>query len=264
MRLYISADIEGVTGMAHWDEADKAHADYAWFRERMHREVAATCDGALAGGATAITIKDAHASGRNLHPDRFDGPVSLIRGWSGHPYGMVQDIDGSYAGLAVVGYHSPGTSGGNPLSHTLTGRYARVEINGNHVSELLLSVMTAQAHGVPTLFVAGDAGLCAAAEQLVPDVVVVATGHGVGHSTVSRPAAEVLDALREGMTRAMQLPPSPPVALVSPPFTLVVRFRVPHAAYRASHYPGAEAVADDHVRLVATEWIDVLRALTFW
>ena len=48
------------------------------------------------------------------------------------------------------------------------------------------------------------------------------------------------------------------------PFTVEIRFRVHHDAYRASHYPGAVAVGDDTVRLVATDWIDVLRAITFW
>src|SRR5689334_13641392 len=118
MKLYLSADIEGITGIAHWDEADKAHADYRWFQDRMNREVAAACEGALLGGARAITVKDAHGSGRNLLPDRMPAPVALIRGWSGHPYSMMQELDDSYAAVAFVGYHSPSTSGGHPLSHT--------------------------------------------------------------------------------------------------------------------------------------------------
>ena len=83
MHVYLSADIEGVTGIANWEEADKAHPDYAWFKDRMNREVAAACEGALLGGATALTVKDAHGSGRNLVPDRLPTPTRLIRGWSG-------------------------------------------------------------------------------------------------------------------------------------------------------------------------------------
>ena len=33
MKVYISADIEGVTGITHWNEARKTHADYQEFRE---------------------------------------------------------------------------------------------------------------------------------------------------------------------------------------------------------------------------------------
>ena len=38
MKVYISVDIEGCTGITHWDEAEKNHADYPEFREQMTRE----------------------------------------------------------------------------------------------------------------------------------------------------------------------------------------------------------------------------------
>jgi D-amino peptidase len=264
LRVYVSADIEGITGITHWDEADKAHADYAWFRDRMNAEVAAACEGALAGGAQAITVKDAHGSGRNLLPDRLPQPTQLIRGWSGHPYGMVQEIDESYGAVAFLGYHSPSASGGHPLSHTLTGKYARIELDGERLSELRLSATTAAVHRVPAVFVSGDAGLCDEARARFPEAVVVPSGQGIGHSTVTRHPDEVLALLREGMAEAVRRAPSLQVDPPRGPFALEVRFRVHHDAYRASHYPGASLVADDRVRLVADEWLDVLRALLFW
>ena len=51
MKVYISADIEGVAGISHWDEATKTHATYPEFRDRMTDEVVAACDGAIAAGA---------------------------------------------------------------------------------------------------------------------------------------------------------------------------------------------------------------------
>ena len=41
MKVYISADIEGVTGIAHWDDAHRDRPDYAEFRERMTAEAPA-------------------------------------------------------------------------------------------------------------------------------------------------------------------------------------------------------------------------------
>lgn len=264
MRVYISADIEGITGIAHWDEAEKSHSDYPWFRDRMQREVEAACLGALAGGADAITVKDAHGSGRNLTPDALPSPTELIRGWSGHPLGMVQEIDTSYGAVAFVGYHSPGTSGGHPLSHTLTGKFARIEINGEHASELLLYSTAARQIGIPTIFVSGDRELCAEACDRFPDAVVVPSGQGVGHSTVCRHPQLVLDEIREGMTEAVRRAEGISVDPVRGPFVLEVRFRVHHDAYRASHYPGARAIADDRVRLEVASWIEILTALQFW
>jgi D-amino peptidase len=35
MKVYISADIEGVTGVTHWDAADRLKSEYIEFREQM-------------------------------------------------------------------------------------------------------------------------------------------------------------------------------------------------------------------------------------
>ena len=71
MKVFISADIEGTAGIAHWNEADRTHPDWAEFRALMTGEVVAACEGARAAGATEVVIKDAHDSGRNLLHDRL-------------------------------------------------------------------------------------------------------------------------------------------------------------------------------------------------
>ncbi len=51
MKIFISADIEGTTGIAHWDEADRSKSDYKEFRSQMTAEVKAACEGANQAGA---------------------------------------------------------------------------------------------------------------------------------------------------------------------------------------------------------------------
>ena len=62
LKVYISVDIEGVVGIAHWDEAAKLHSDYPQFAQRMTAEAVAACEGALAAGATDIIVRDAHGA----------------------------------------------------------------------------------------------------------------------------------------------------------------------------------------------------------
>ena len=90
MKIYISADIEGVTGVTHWDETDLTKGEYNQFREQMTAEVVAACEGALEAGATEIWVKDAHDSARNIIAAKLPQAAKLIRGWSGHPFIMVQ------------------------------------------------------------------------------------------------------------------------------------------------------------------------------
>ena len=85
MKLYISADIEGVAGIAHWDEANKSHAAYQEFREQMTLDVAAACRAALDSGIEELLVKDAHGSGRNIIASMLPEEARVIRGWSGHP-----------------------------------------------------------------------------------------------------------------------------------------------------------------------------------
>ena len=65
MKVFISADIEGVTNVTHWDECKLYHEAHAASKKQMTREVAAACRGAISAGATEIVVKDGHGSARN-------------------------------------------------------------------------------------------------------------------------------------------------------------------------------------------------------
>jgi D-amino peptidase len=109
----------------------------------MTAEVVAACEGAIAAGAAEILLKDAHGSGRNILGSRLPECVRLIRGWSGHPLCMVQELDDSFDGIVFLGYHSKGGTDGNPLAHTLSLKVHRLAINGETASELLMHSLAA-------------------------------------------------------------------------------------------------------------------------
>ena len=88
MKVYLSVDIEGVVGIAAWEEARKEHADYPPFRDRMAREAAAACEGALAAGASELLVKDAHGSGRNLRPDDLPAPAADVQAYAAELLGQ--------------------------------------------------------------------------------------------------------------------------------------------------------------------------------
>ena len=139
MKIYISADMEGITGVTHWNEVEhNKPSQYTQFQERMTKEVLAACNGANDAGATEIWVKDAHYSGRNILSEYLPKNVKLIRGWSGHPYSMVQELDSSFDALMMVGYHSMAGQGGNPLAHTMSSsKLDSVFINDQQTSCLL-------------------------------------------------------------------------------------------------------------------------------
>ena len=263
MKVYISADIEGIAGISHWDEAAKAHATYQEFRAEMTEEVVAACEGAMAAGATEILIKDAHDTGRNIIAARLPDCARLIRGWSGHPLAMVQELDESFDALLFIGYHAKAGTQDNPLAHTLTLRIAGLSINGDLASEFRLHSYAAGLYGVPVVFISGDKGICAEAARQVPGIATAAVSEARGASTISIPPKLAQGMIREGVAEALagnrklcqvKLPDS---------FVLEVTFANPIDAYRKAWYPGASQSGPQTVRFVHTDYFEVLRAIRF-
>ena len=138
MKIYISADIEGTTGIAHWDETEKNHEDWKYFSHQMSREVDAACRGAMDAGCDEIVVKDAHDSARNIDPRMLPLCVKLHRGWEGTPGSMMAGLDGSFDGCVFTGYHSGAGWGTSPLSHTMNTANCYVKINGQTVCDVMM------------------------------------------------------------------------------------------------------------------------------
>ncbi len=134
----------------------------------------------------AMKLKDAHYSGRNILAESLPNNARLIRGWSGHPYSMVQEIDSSFDALIMIGYHSRASSSGNPLAHTMSSsKLDKVLINEQAASEFFLHGHIASKYKVPLVFLSGDAGICDEVKKVSPNTKIHATMVGVGNSTIS-------------------------------------------------------------------------------
>ena len=96
MKVFISADIEGVNNIATWDETSMNSPEYQYFRKQMTEEVKRACIGAKNAGATEIFIKDAHDSARNLILSELPEYVKLHRGWQGCPCSMMAGLDETF------------------------------------------------------------------------------------------------------------------------------------------------------------------------
>lgn len=264
MKIFISADIEGITGITDWAEADLSKPDNAEFRERMTAEVAAACEGALAAGASEILVKDAHWTGRNLLAERLPRQARLLRAWSGHPYSMVQGLDGSFAAALFIGWHSGGSQGGNPLAHTLSsGGLMGIRVNGEWVTEFHLHAWTAALEGVPVALVSGDERLCEQVRALDQGIATVTTLRGLGAATLGEHPAASRERIRAGVQQALAQPlQARPLALPSHFDVQVVR-KDARDAYRRSFYPGATLIDPVTIGFSTDRWFEVMRLLQF-
>ncbi|MCP4400871.1 MAG: amino acid amidase [bacterium] len=263
MKIYISADIEGVTGITHWDETNKGKADYTYFQKQMSKEVAAACEGALEAGATEILLKDAHWTGRNIITSELPEEVKIIRGWSGHPFSMVQELDESADAVLFTGYHSHVGSNTNPLSHTINTENTAVTINGQPASEFLMHSYIAAMQGVPVVFLAGDAGLCRDVKALNEHIETVAVNTGIGDSTISIHPALAVKQIKEGVARALQRDLAACQIVLPEHFSVEITYKGHTKASKASFYPGAQSIAPHTVRFDSDDYFEVLRFFLF-
>ncbi len=263
MKLYISADIEGVAGIAHWNETDKNKGDYREFGKQMTQEVLAVCKGAKAAGVKDIWIKDAHDSARNMDPSAMPMEATLVRGWSGHPFMMMQEIDETFDAAIMVGYHSGSGSGGNPLSHTLTGRATEIRLNGQFATEFLVNAYTAAYVGVPTILVAGDWELATHVKKANGHIRTVGVNKGVGDSSISIHPQVIVEQIEKATKEALSGNLQACLLEMPESFVLEVDYAKAIHAYKSSFYPGASLVGDRLVRMEADDYMDILRFLMF-
>jgi D-amino peptidase len=268
LRVFISADIEGTCGITHWDETDAERGGkwYEYFRTQMTREVTAACEGASEGGATTVTVKDAHDSGRNIRPSELPAGVKMGRGWSGSFYSMVDGIQDGYDALVLTGYHSAAASEGSPLAHTMTRGIAEVLINGMRASEFLIYGYAAAELEIPVIFISGDAALCDTAREVVPAITAVSVNVGKGYAVTAIHPDEAVALIKAGVKAAVKgylQDPKACVIKLPPTYMAEVRYTTHAAAFRASRYPGAELLVDNRVGITHTEYNEILRFFSF-
>jgi D-amino peptidase len=264
MKIYISADIEGITGTTHWDEADKKNSDFKEFQEQMTAEVAAACEGALRAGATEILVKDAHDTARNIIASKLPREVRLVRGWSGHPFSMVQYLDETFHAVLMIGYHSRAGLDTNPLAHTIASEsVARIKINDRYASELLLHAYAAALVNVPVVFVSGDAGICEEAESLNPNIVTTAVKQGVGNSTISIHPHLAVEKIRDSAQMALDGDVSSCNIQMPERFPVEIEFRDHAKAYQSAFFPGASLKNPHTIQFRSDDYFEVLRLLLF-
>lgn len=160
MKVYISVDVEGLTGSTSWESTNLGNLEHGAVAEQMKREAMAAALGAIDAGADEVYIKDAHDSGRNMDITGFPKQCRFIRDWTNSPDSMIGGIDKSFDAVLFVGYHSPAGFDGNPLSHTMNRGNNYVKFNGELCSEFLMHAFYAAELGVPSVFLSGDRALC--------------------------------------------------------------------------------------------------------
>jgi D-amino peptidase len=203
MKLFISADIEGIGGVASWEHARTKGADYERARRWMTDEVNTAIEGAIEGGATEIVVRDAHGSARNIMWEALHPKAHLISGW-GPMSDMLQGIDESFGLVMLIGYHPGPATPGGVLAHSFTKRILALRLNGMPCNETVVAALQAGDMGVPIGLVTGQVELAEEIRPALPDCPLVTTKRGMFHqAALLEPLPTVRSRIRDGARDAV-------------------------------------------------------------
>ena len=210
-KVFISADMEGISGISASDQLSAAGAEYGRSRKMMADDVNAAIRGARAGGATTIVVNDSHGSMRNLRLEDLDPDVRLIS----HSFkrsGMMEGLDDSFDAVIFVGYHAKAGHPGGLFAHTGSGVVRDVRVNGTSMGEGGLNTLVAAWYGVPVVLVTGDDVAVKQVAEIATAARTVAVKRAINPRAVELRAfkdahAEIERAAREGVAAAKKFPP---------------------------------------------------------
>jgi D-amino peptidase len=248
-KLFISVDLEGVTGVIQPAQLGPAGFEYSQAREWVTGEVRAAIDAARAAGVTDFVVCDSHGNAQNILIDRLPDDVRVVRGFP-RPLEMMQGIDKSFDGVLLIGYHASEWSVDAVRSHTISsGRLLGIKLNGRDVMEAVFNAAIAGHFGVPVMFISGDRIAVTELQKTLPEVEGVVVKEPFGfHSAMTVTPARGRQLIGEGVTRALRKAVQPAPYVLAAPITLEVGFKFTPDAERAAYVPGVTRVDAHFVR----------------
>jgi D-amino peptidase len=264
LKVYISADLEGVGGVATGADAstEGKNASYGQSQKWMTQEVNAAVAGAFDAGATEVVVGDSHWEGRNLDLELLDKRAHLVRGLV-RPLSMMQGIDGSFDAVVFIGYHASEGQPAAVMSHTMSGGLIfDLKINGTSVPEAGFNAAIAGEFGVPVVFLSGDQTIGEEARRLLGAIETVAVKQAVGfYSATMMHPSEAQRLIRAGVKRAVEQRGQFKPYRLTHPIKMEVTFKRPLTAEVASYIPGAERPRGNVVVFTVKDMLEAARLL---
>jgi len=264
VRLFISADIEGVAGVVSRETSMPSGFEYSQAREWMTAEVVTICEAAFEQGVKEVVVADSHGNGQNILIDKLPANVTLIRSWP-RPLLMMQGIeDGAFDGAILQGYHTGASYEGGVLGHTIYGTVIHeLKLNGKVMSEAGVSAAVAGEYNVPIILATGDEAFADETRALLGDIEFAAVK--TSYSTLSAKTMTPKDGrtlIRAKTIAAIQRQNTIKPFKVEPPITLDIRFKHRMPAEVLSWLPCVERTDGYSIQYCAESMVDVSKFLT--
>ena len=264
MRVFISADMEGLAGVVGDEQRSRKGQDYQAARRWMAGEVNAVIEGAMEAGAAEFVVNDAHAMGLNLVLPDLHEQAELIGG-ANRPLSMMEGVQEGFDAAIFVGYHAMRGTQDACMDHTYSeAKVMALRLNGTPYGEIGINARVAGHFGVPVVMVSGDDKTAAETSAFLGDVERVVVKKAIGrHAARSLGQDRVHRLLREGARRALgDLSRFKPLVLPAP-VEMELEFVGTEQADRAQLLPGVERIGPRTVGARGSNFLELFRLFLF-
>ncbi len=264
LKIFISADMEGVVGAVTGDQLGPSGFEYQRFRAFMTEEVNTAIAAAFEAGATEILVADAHGNGENLLIEKLPDNVAVVRSWP-RPLSMMEGIDASFDGAIFLGYHTSTTNTRGVRAHTLSSaRLTAVRLNGIEMAEAGINAAIAGHFGVPILMVSGDDAIVDETRALLGDVEGAVVKWALGfHSARTLTPEAAYDVIREKVKAALERIQDFKPYRLDGPIQLEVSFKNYRPVEVLAYLPIIERIDAHTIRFVGQDMVEVSKFLSF-
>jgi len=257
VKIYISADFEGVCGVVEKGHCFPGGFDFERIRGRWIEDINTIIEGGMAGGATEFVVNEAHAAMNYLLPEMLHPKASYISGYV-KADNQMEGLDDSFAGAVLMGHSMAGTAGG-VLNHSYVMRdVVGLRLNGEPIGEMGLNAYWAAYLGVPVILVVGDDKLAEEARALIPEIETAVVKKGLSQfSAHNPPLEEARETIREAAERAVRRAGEIPMVEPLESYSLEIDFSLSEIAHLTSFIPGVERIDGRTVRFSSRDYREV-------
>jgi len=264
MKVFISADIEGIAGVVSWDQTLRDGRGYAQACQWMTDEVRVACDAALEYGAERIIVADSHLPRENINIDQLPDAVEIVRAGP-RPHGMVHGIESDqFDILLCLGFHT-GAHENGILNHTCNGAgFYEIRLNGEVADELDIYARVAGQFGAPVGLVTGDTVPCESALTRFPDIETAAVKTAIGRmSGTCMSPSKALELIAQRTRAALEKAASITPSRLEGPIDLEIDFKWHHPVEVLSFLRPFEARGAQTIGFIAEDMSEVARTIEF-
>lgn len=254
MKIYMSVDLEGITGVVASYQVLPTGA-LPEVRKLVTGDVNAAIAGAKEAGATEIWVNENH-SGRELLIEEVDPMAEVLIG-KPKPLQTLAGINSSFDCVFMIGIHARAGTEAGVLDHTWISKCVQgLRVNGVTIGELGLNALLAGHFDVPIALVTGDQAVAQEARELLGDVECAVVKVGLDRYSARCPhPSKARQIIREAAERASrEIKRFKPLKMAQP-MTIEIDYANTAFATRASWVPTAERVSPRTVSFTVPDFL---------